>query len=56
MVPDNMYVIHHSLEHTLKREEDPNLFHNEKWYNKDFYVRVLTDDEKKYLLMAKNQF
>lgn len=36
MVPDNMYVIHHSLRHKELKEKEA--FVTEKWYSKEFTI------------------
>jgi len=38
MVPENMYVIYHSLKHKQEKEENPDAFKTEKWYSKEFTV------------------
>jgi len=43
MVPENMYIIYHSLKHKIEKEENPEEFKTEKWYSKDFKVEKLDD-------------
>jgi hypothetical protein len=45
MEPNNMYVIHHSLAHKKLKETSPELFKTEKWYNKEFGVEELTEEQ-----------
>jgi len=43
MVPENMYIIYHSLKYKIEKEENPEEFKTEKWYSKDFKVEKLDD-------------
>jgi len=43
MVPENMYVIYHSLKHKQEKEENPDAFKTEKWYSKEFTVETLSE-------------
>jgi len=45
MEPNNMYVIHHSLAHKKLKETNPEVFKTEKWYNKEFGVEELTEEQ-----------
>ena len=36
--PENMYVIHHSMSHKDLKEQIPDKFQKEKWFQRDFTV------------------
>ncbi len=38
MHPENMYIIYHSQNHLKLRDEDPQLFLKEKWYDREFTI------------------
>lgn len=52
MTPDNMYVIHHSPSHKIEKEEHPQRFQVEKWFQREFAVQELTEAELKELASA----